>query len=111
MLAPFVWMNLTSFKPLAEVDQSNLLPKTWQSANYAEVFHRISFAKYYFNSLFVAAWVTFLQCLTSAMAAYAFSRLQWPGRDLLFKLYLATMMIPGVVTMIPNYSVMVKLHL
>ncbi|HEO71687.1 MAG TPA: carbohydrate ABC transporter permease [Candidatus Hydrogenedentes bacterium] len=45
------------------------------------------------------------------MAAYAFARLQWPGRDHVFKLYLATMMIPGVVTMIPNYTLMVKLHL
>jgi ABC-type glycerol-3-phosphate transport system permease component len=59
----------------------------------------------------VAAWVTFLTVLTSAMAAYAFSRLRWSGRDTVFKLYLATMMIPGLVTMIPNYSLMVKLHM
>src|SRR5207244_1541653 len=70
-----------------------------------------SFATYYFNSVFVAAWVTFLQVLTSAMAAYAFARLRWRGRDSVFKLYLATLMIPGVVTMIPNYALMVKLHL
>jgi ABC-type glycerol-3-phosphate transport system permease component len=75
------------------------------------VFTEIPFARYYFNSLFVAGWVTLLQCLTSAMAAYAFSRLRWRGRDLVFKLYLATLMIPGVVTMIPNFTVMTKLHL
>jgi ABC-type glycerol-3-phosphate transport system permease component len=79
--------------------------------NYVKVFEQIPFARYYFNSLFVAAWVTFLQCLTSSMAGYAFSRLRWRGRDTVFRLYLATLMIPGVVTMIPNYTLMVKLHL
>ena len=82
-------------------------------ANYNDVWNSkdISFKRYYFNSLFVAGWVTLLTCFTSSLAAYAFARLQWPGRDMVFKLYLATMMIPGVVTMIPNYTLMVKLHL
>jgi len=111
MLAPFAWMVLTSFKPLAEVEELNPWPSRWQPQNYIEVFRQISFARYYFNSIFVAAWVTFLQCLTSAMAAYAFGRLRWKGRDMVFRLYLATLMIPGVVTMIPNYTLMVKLHL
>jgi multiple sugar transport system permease protein len=102
---------LASFKPLAEVDQSNPIPSSWRPGNYLDVFRQIPFARYYFNSLFVSAWVTFLQCLTSAMAAFAFSRLRWRGRDTVFRLYLATMMIPGVVTMIPNYALMVKLHL
>ena len=74
-------------------------------------FQDILFKKYYFNSLFVAGWVTLLQCFTSSLAAFAFARLKWPGRDTVFKLYLATMMIPGVVTMIPNYTLMVNLHL
>jgi ABC-type glycerol-3-phosphate transport system permease component len=111
MLAPFVWMLLASLKPLAEIDAGRLLPRHWQPENYPEVFRQIPFARYYFNSLFVAAWVSFLQCFTSAMAAFAFSRLAWPGRDLVFRLYLATLMIPGVVTMIPNYTIMVHLNL
>ncbi len=111
MLTPFMWMVLASFKPLAEVEQLNPLPTKWRPQNYAQVFREIPFARYYFNSLFVAAWVTFLQCLTSSMAAYAFARLRWRGRDHVFRLYLATLMIPGVVTMIPNYTLMVKLHL
>ena len=110
-LAPFLWMVLGSFKPLSEVERVNPLPSRWQPENYAQVFRQISFARYYFNSVFVAAWVTFTTCLTSALAAFAFARLKWPGRDLVFKLYLATMMVPGVVTMIPNYTVMVNLHL
>ena len=111
MLTPFAWMVLASFKPLAEVEQLNPLPTKWQPWNYLKVFEEIPFARYYFNSLFIAAWVTFLQCLTSSMAAYAFARLHWRGRDHMFRLYLATLMIPGVVTMIPNYTLMVKLHL
>ncbi|MFC1805470.1 carbohydrate ABC transporter permease [Planctomycetota bacterium] len=111
MLMPFLWMLLASFKPLAEVEQLNPLPSVWRPGNYPEVFQEIPFARYYFNSILVAAWVTFLQVLTSAMAAYAFSRLHWRGRDHVFRLYLATLMIPGVVTMIPNYTLMVKLHL
>jgi ABC-type glycerol-3-phosphate transport system permease component len=111
MLLPFLWMLLASFKPLEEVEQLNPLPSVWRPSNYAQVFEQIPFARYYFNSLFVAAWVTLLQCLTSAMAAYAFARLRWPGRDLVFRLYLGTLMIPGVVTMIPNYALMVEMGL
>jgi multiple sugar transport system permease protein len=111
MALPFVWMVLASFKPLNEVESVNPIPQVWQPENYAKVFSQIPFAKYYFNSVFVAAWVTFLTCMTSAMAAFAFSRLRWKWRDSVFKLYLATMMIPGVVVMIPNFTLMVKLHL
>src|ERR1051326_5419028 len=113
MLIPFAWMLLTSFKSIDEVESAAPLPTTWHPENYKGVFQvpRVAFGRYYFNSLFVACWVTFLQTLTSSMAAYAFARLRWPGRDTVFKLYLGTLMIPGVVTMIPNYALMVRLHL
>ncbi len=111
MILPFVWMVLASFKTRAEVEQINPVPGVWHPENYLRVFEQIPFAKYYFNSVFVAAWVTTLQCLTSSMAAYAFARIRWVGRDAVFRLYLTTLMIPGVVTMIPNFSLMVRLHL
>lgn len=111
MMAPFVWMVLVSFKPLAEVENLSPIPTQWRPENYWQVFQEIPFARYYVNSILVAAWVAFLQCLTSAMAGFAFSRLRWPGRDGVFKLYLATMMIPAAVTMIPNYTLMVELGL
>jgi len=111
MLVPFAWMVLASFKPLAEVEQLNPFPTRWLPGNYGDVFRQVPFARYYFNSLFIAAWVTFLVCLTSSMAAYAFARLHWRGRDNVFRLYLATLMVPGVVTMIPNYTLMVKMGL
>lgn len=110
-LLPFLWMVLASFKPLDELEQLNPIPRAWRPGNYLKVFDKIPFHLYYFNSLFVAAWVTFLTCLTSAMAAYAFARLRWRGRDQVFRLYLATLMIPGVVVMIPNFTLMVKMHL
>lgn len=123
MILPFLWMVLASFKDRTEVENLNPFPQqAWHAENYSVVlgfqpdpntkkFLPIEFRRWYFNSIFIAAWVTFLQCLTSAMAAFAFSRLQWPGRDRVFLLYLATMMVPGVVTMIPNYNLMVKLGL
>ena len=127
MMLPFAWMVLASFKTLPDIETANVLPsrveakpiwvRDWHAENYVNVFRdpmiasRVSFARYYFNSLFVALWVTFLTCLTSAMAAYAFARLRWRGRDTVFLLYLGTLMVPGVVTMIPNFATMVKLHL
>jgi len=110
-LLPFLWMVLASFKPEAEIERINPIPSTWHPENYPAVFEQIRFARYYLNSFFVACWVTFLQLMTSAMAAYSFSRLKWRGRDTIFKIYLATMMIPTIVTMIPNYTLMVRMGL
>lgn len=123
MVLPFIWMILASFKDRTEVESLNPFPAAkWHWDNYAQVLGiaadpnsgkvlPIEFGRWYFNSLFIAGWVTLLQCVTSAMAAFAFARLRWPGRDRVFLLYLATMMVPGMVTMIPNYYLMVKLGL
>lgn len=115
---PFVWMLSMSFKPRAEVEQARLLPLAATARNYPIVLDlkpdpvtglklNLRFGRWYFNSCMTALCVTLLTVLTSAMAAYAFSRMRWPGRDRVFLLYLATMMIPGVVTMIPNFQIMV----
>ncbi len=117
---PFIWMTSASFKHRAEVEEINLIPKKPTLDNYPVVldmkpdpatgrFLGMKFWRWYFNSIFIAAAVTYLQVLTSCMAAYAFSRIQWKWRDRVFLLYLATMMIPGVVTMIPNFQIMVGL--
>lgn len=120
MTIPFVWMVSMSFKPRAEVREPQILPKAPTGGNYSIVLNTspdpvtgkkldLRFGRWYFNSVFTALAVTLLHLLTSAMAAYAFSRMQWKGRDKVFLLYLATMMIPGVVTMIPNFQIMVSL--
>lgn len=118
---PFVWMVSASFKTRAEVNQVQIVPQHVTTRNYPLVLnlapdpvtHRkldLKFGRWYFNSLLIAVGTTLLQVLTSALAAYAFARIQWKGRDTVFLLYLATMMIPGVVLMIPNFQAMVSLH-
>ena len=113
LILPFVWMLLTSLKPLREVGADNWLPTVPQWQNYVRVFSTegIRFGRWYWNSVFVACWVTFLQVFTSSLAAFSFSRIRWPGRDKVFVLYLATMMLPGLVMMIPNYQIMITLGL
>lgn len=111
MSLPFVWMLLTSVKSFPELAQESWIPKSLQWKNYVDVFNVIDFGTFFWNSLLVASWVTFLQVITSSMAAFSFSRLQWPGRDKIFLLYLSTMMLPGLVMMIPNYQIMIALGL
>jgi ABC-type glycerol-3-phosphate transport system permease component len=113
LVIPFVWMVLTSLKELEECGLESWLPTSFQWKNYLDVFkiENIQFGRWYWNSIFVAASVTFLQVLTSSLAAFSFSRLEWPGRDKVFLLYLGTMMLPGLVMMIPNYQIMIRLGL
>jgi multiple sugar transport system permease protein len=75
-------------------------------SNFMQVWRAMPFARYYMNSIFVGVAVTALQVLTSAMAAFAFARLRFPGRDKLFFCYLATMMIPQAVTLVPLFILM-----
>jgi len=120
MLLPLLWLLSTSLKSPGEVftTQGNplraLMPHPAQPENYAKVYdvtHNMGggFTRWYLNSILVAVVVTLGQVTTSACAAYAFARLRFPGRDKLFLSYLGTMMIPGAVTMIPNFILMRKL--
>lgn len=108
MVAPFVWMVLSSLKTLTEAGEPAWLPRVAQWGNYPEVFRVIPFWRFMANSLVVAGWVTLLQVITSSLAAFSFARLEWPGRDRVFFLYLGTMMLPGLVMLIPNYEIMVR---
>ncbi|HBS29447.1 MAG TPA: hypothetical protein DEB06_08360 [Phycisphaerales bacterium] len=109
--APFLWQVLISLSSLTDVDLLTRtgFPPVLKPENYPQVFRKVEFARYFFNSFFVAGWVTLLQVITSAMAAYAFSRIRWPMRDRVFLLYLATLMIPGVVLMVPNFAIVLGL--
>lgn len=113
LILPFLWMVLTSLKHLKEYGLESWIPEVIRWDNYPKVFQveGIQFGRWYVNSLFVAACVTFLQVLTSSLAAFSFSRLRWPGRDRVFLLYLGTMMLPGLVMLIPNYQIMIRLGL
>ena len=108
---PFVWMALTGFKTLDEIGLESWIPTRFIWSNYPDVFDTegIQFGRWYWNSVYVAASVTFLQVFTSSLAAFSFARLKWPGRDRVFLLYLGTMMLPWLVMMVPNYQLMIKL--
>lgn len=116
MVLPFLWMLGASIKPNVEIERLSLLPEEAHYENFGIVLRLVpeprsgklldlNFPKWYFNSFFVAAWVTTLQVMTSALAAFAFARLQWRGRDTVFLLYLGTMMIPSLILMLPNYQI------
>ena len=111
MIAPFVWMALTSFKTLSESSDPEWMPGAFRWGNYPEVFKVIPFLRFAANSLVIAGWVTILQVFTSALAAFSFARLDWPGRDRVFFLYLASMMLPGLVTLIPTFQLMVRMDM
>jgi len=105
MLLPFAWMLSTSLKtpPETFTYPPVWIPKTIAWDNYSKTIAAMPFGRFYLNSLIVTLSVTVLQILTSSLAAFAFARLRFRGRDLLLLLYLATLMIPFQVTMIPNF--------
>lgn len=113
MLFPFLWMVIGSLKPKAELFAvpMKLFPSTWMWKNYGDVLKKIPFVTFYINTAKIAIFSTLGQVITCALSAYAFAKLRFKGRDFLFMLYLATMMIPYQVTMIPQYELMNKLNL
>ncbi|MCU0414646.1 MAG: carbohydrate ABC transporter permease, partial [Ignavibacteriaceae bacterium] len=108
VIAPFLWMILTSFKDMSEiyVYPPKWLPEKFNLDNYVNAFTAAPFGRYYLNSLIVAFAVTLGQLITCSMAAFAFARLRFKGRDILFYIFLGTMMIPYNVTMIPSFMVL-----
>lgn len=105
MLVPFVWMFSTSWR-LAKESFSlppQWLPTTWRIENYQEVLTSIPFVEFVLNSLKVSILITVGQLVTCSMAAYAFARLRFPGRDLLFLIFLSQLMVPQQVTIIPVF--------
>lgn len=114
MIGPFLWMVSTSLKePGAVFSYSKdwwreWIPTTFVWQNYVKAWKVVPFGLFYLNSIFVTVCITFGQVATSAMAAYAFARLKFPGRDKIFFGYLATMMVPAAVTMIPVFILLEK---
>jgi multiple sugar transport system permease protein len=108
MLVPFLWMISTSFKSDGEIFAYPpiWIPETILWQNYPKVLELLPFRRYLINTTFVATTVTILEVVTSSLAAFAFARLPFPGRDRLFLIYLGTLMVPGQVTIIPNFLLM-----
>jgi multiple sugar transport system permease protein len=113
MGAPFLWVVSTSFKSPLDVFSlpPNWLPPSPTFDNYVTVWQQIPFANFYLNSLEIAGLATVGQLITCSLAAYAFARLQFPGRGLIFGILLASLMVPIQVTIIPLYVMMRDLNL
>lgn len=105
MVTPFLWMLNTSLKSEAYILRATpeLIPTSISFEAYAELVNRIDLPRAFFNSVFVAGVGTVGQVIVAAMAAFAFARMEWRGRNAVFLIYLATMMIPGVVLIIPQF--------
>jgi multiple sugar transport system permease protein len=108
VLAPFLWMvvtslespeNLTNFPP-------ELIPKSPRFENYAEVFRTLSIGTFFFNSVKISVLGTIGEVFAAALGAFAFARMKFRGKRILFGLVLSTMMVPFQVTMIPVYIIM-----
>lgn len=113
MLIPFFWMLSASLKTEVQVFEYPIrwIPENPQWMNYVEIWKKIDFLVYYLNTVKLSIIIVLVQLLTSSMAGYAFAKVEFPERNTLFLGYLATMMVPFQVLMIPQYIIFSKLNL
>jgi len=102
---PFIWLVSASFKPRGEVFDNRLIPKTFTFENYITVWQEAPLALWLFNTLLVTVLAAVTVTISSAMVAWGFSYFRFRGRGALFGLVLASMMLPGAVTMIPTFLI------
>ena len=111
-LFPFVWMVFASFKPFKELVQSKaLLPINWTTENYTEILTRVNFEVAVVNSIYSAVTVTVITLLTSSALGFIFAKYRFWGKEYLFILLLATMMVPFAVVLVPLYITIGNLNL
>ncbi len=105
---PLLWMVSTSLKPESEIysNSLSLLSENYSFSNYAKVFKTIPFLRYFMNSLVLAVTGVLTNVFLGSLAGYSFAKMRFKGRKLSFSLLLSSMMIPGVVTMIPQFLVL-----
>ncbi|WP_139994952.1 carbohydrate ABC transporter permease [Paenibacillus paridis] len=112
MLVPFLWMLSTSFKEPQDIFTypPELIPSTFRFQNYADVFQLIPFHRFYFNSVYIAFVVVVGTVFFASLAGYAFAKIPFKGRNLVFLILLSAMMIPHEVTAIPMFLFMRELN-
>ena len=110
-LYPFLWLVSASLKPSDQVFDNRLLSKTWQWQNYVEIWDAVPLLTWVVNSVVVTLAAAVAVTVSSAVVAFGFAYFRFPGRDLLFGLVIATMMLPAVVIMVPQYLIWDWLHL
>lgn len=108
MIFPFIWSISSSLKGVSQIFivPPEFIPSPFIWSNYPDSLQAMPFDKAYWNSFYITVLIVGIQLLTASMAAYAFAKVRFPGIDLLFIFFLATMMIPKQVTMIPTYMIM-----
>lgn len=113
IIAPYVWMLMTSFKSTKEIMQNpgKILPIDWTVSGYIYVLTKSPFLSWFINSAIVAVTVTAVVIFTSTMTGYVFSKFRFKGRTVLFWLLLATMMVPYQITMIPQFLIINEIRL
>ena len=112
MLVPFLWMALTAFKSITEstsVDPFVIFPTVWRTENFSTVINNMDFPVLYVNTLLLILGRVVCAVLTATMAGYAFGRLNFPGKNLMFGLVMFQMMVPGQIFIIPQYLMVSKL--
>jgi len=111
ILLPYYLMVSTSFKPLREIftDPFTWIPSRLAWENYVDAWNHAPFGRYFLNSTIISVSETFGVLITSALAAYAFSRMRFRGREVLFVIFLGTLMVPGEVQLVPNFITIVRL--
>ncbi|HDL86507.1 MAG TPA: carbohydrate ABC transporter permease [Candidatus Acetothermia bacterium] len=112
MLLPFLWMISTSFKPLSQTltMPPKLIPSIFRWQNYVEAWNTAPFGKYFFNSFFIAIVETICEVIATIFAAYAFAKMDFFGKNVIFVAFLGTMMIPGEMLLVPNYITLTSFH-
>jgi multiple sugar transport system permease protein len=112
MLFPFIWMILGSFKTYQEITKPGVIfPSSLSLVNYIEAMKVAPFGQYFLNTVFVAASSTVLVVITTIFAAFAFSKLDFPFKDLIFSILIATMMVPSEMLILTNFATISKLGL
>lgn len=114
MLIPFIWMILTSFKTVTEstaVDPFVILPSVWRTDAFKSVWENMSFLLLYKNTLLLIVGRVVCAVVTATMAGYAFGRLKFKGKNLMFSLVLFQMMIPAQIFIIPQYLMISKMNM
>jgi len=111
-LLPLLWMVVTAFKPFEEWLSPNWIPVTPTLENFKSIFNDKSLpvVNWFLNSLLIAFLFTTFILLLDSLAGYAYARLEFPGKNLLFGLMLATLVMPGIMFLIPNYLTVSRLH-
>lgn len=108
---PFLWSVSTSFKTLPDTAYFSLLPHHWVTTGYHDVLTKYDFKRYMLNSAFLAAVITASNVFLAGLGGYAFARLRFPGREVLFLLVLGTLMIPDQLRLVPVFITLTNWHL